>query len=356
MKMGTPSPPLPEFSKEESEFYEDESPESTPNKLMKRRHSGYTGATPVKYYKQAYRKEWEKMPDFKGWLRCVPGESNRAYCKYCEKTLHAHRLSLLKHTCTLKHTNAAERVYALEQASKNSSTFTTTLLKSLKVEGNESKSMLDPLSISPGKMSNKPETGKSTVNKGGTAKETEDYSFTGGDEEDDDEEEEEEEDEHNNSDSDVSPQGKLPHDLSKEVSKQAPKKVIITTVTNMGDKEPTPLVVEDGPLSTHVLDTSKGRPVGGLLVSLYKLIDGRWTHLHDGATNPDGRYAGFMKSNELSPGRYKLHFDVDHYYEPRRIESFYPFIEVVFDVKSPQSHYHVPLLLSPFGYTTYRGS
>nr|CAD7194638.1 unnamed protein product [Timema douglasi] len=124
----------------------------------------------------------------------------------------------------------------------------------------------------------------------------------------------------------------------------------------MGDKEPTPLVVEDGPLSTHVLDTSKGRPVGGLLVSLYKLIDGRWTHLHDGATNPDGRYAGFMKSNELSPGRYKLHFDVDHYYEPRRIESFYPFIEVVFDVKSPQSHYHVPLLLSPFGYTTYRGS
>nr|CAD7427628.1 unnamed protein product [Timema monikensis] len=337
MKMGTPSPPLPEFSKEESEFYEDEAPESTPNKLMKRRHSGYTGATPVKYYKQAYRQEWEKMPDFKGWLRCVPGESNRAYCKYCEKTLHAHRLSLLKHTCTLKHTNAAERVYALEQASKNSSTFTTTLLKSLKVEGNESKSMVDPLSISPGKMSNKPETGKSTVNKGGTAKETEDYSFTGGDEEDDDEEEEEE-DEHNNSDSDFSPQEKLPHDLSKEVSKQAPKKVIITTVTSMGDKEPTPLVVEDGPLSTHVLDTSKGRPVGGLLVSLYKLIDGRWTHLHDGATNPDGRYAGFMKSNELSPGRYKLHFDV------------------VFDVKSPQSHYHVPLLLSPFGYTTYRGS
>lgn len=111
-----------------------------------------------------------------------------------------------------------------------------------------------------------------------------------------------------------------------------------------------------GPLSTHVLDTARGNPVGGLQVSLYKLIDGRWTHISEGLTNPDGRYTNFIQKADFTAGRYKLHFDVDRYFELRKLESLYPFIEIVFDVKSPQDHYHVPLLLSPFGYTTYRGS
>jgi hypothetical protein len=61
-----------------------------------------------KYYKQTYRPAWEQMPDFKGWLRGVVGEPTRAYCTYCQKTLHAHRLSLLKHTCTIRHQKAAQ--------------------------------------------------------------------------------------------------------------------------------------------------------------------------------------------------------------------------------------------------------
>lgn len=75
-------------------------------------------------------------------------------------------------------------------------------------------------------------------------------------------------------------------------------------------------------------------------------------------TTADGRCADLIDTanHTFTAGRYKLHFDVDKYFILRRIETMYPFIEIVFDVKNPAEHYHVPLLLSPFGYTTYRGS
>ncbi|XP_017887933.1 uncharacterized protein LOC108629651 isoform X2 [Ceratina calcarata] len=134
-------------------------------------------------------------------------------------------------------------------------------------------------------------------------------------------------------------------------SYQAPKKhVLVKTVKNPIAKRPR--------ISTHVVDTSKGLPIGGLQVSLYKLLDGRWTFLNESNTNPNGRcvdLADNMKGN-FTAGRYKIHFDVDKYFTLRRIETMYPFIEIVFDVKNPMGHYHIPVLLSPFGYTTYRGS
>lgn len=75
-------------------------------------------------------------------------------------------------------------------------------------------------------------------------------------------------------------------------------------------------------------------------------------------TSPNGRCNDLVdnsKSN-FTAGRYKMHFDVDKYFTLRRIETMYPFIEIVFDVKNPTGNYHIPVLLSPFGYTTYRGS
>lgn len=89
-----------------------------------------------------------------------------------------------------------------------------------------------------------------------------------------------------------------------------------------------PMAATKPPVSTHVLDTSKGHPVGGLQVSLYKLIEGRWTYINEGITNADGRFANFLDRSDFSSGRYKLHYDVDRYFELRKQESLYPFIEV----------------------------
>ncbi|XP_012266993.2 uncharacterized protein LOC105692396 isoform X2 [Athalia rosae] len=119
-----------------------------------------------------------------------------------------------------------------------------------------------------------------------------------------------------------------------------------------------PVVAKKPYISTHILDTSKGLPVGGLQISLYKLMDGRWTFLNESTSTADGRCADLLDTAKyrFTAGRYKLHYDVDKYFTLRRIETMYPFIEIIFDVKNPTEHYHLPVLLSPFGYTTYRGS
>ncbi|XP_003693777.2 LOW QUALITY PROTEIN: uncharacterized protein LOC100869428 [Apis florea] len=134
-------------------------------------------------------------------------------------------------------------------------------------------------------------------------------------------------------------------------SYQSPKKhVLLKTIKSPTIKKPR--------ISTHVVDTSKGLPIGGLQVSLYKLMDGRWTFLNESNTSPNGRCVDLVDNMKVNftAGRYKIHFDVDKYFTLRRIETMYPFIEIVFDVKNPAGHYHIPVLLSPFGYTTYRGS
>ena len=106
-------------------------------------------------------------------------------------------------------------------------------------------------------------------------------------------------------------------------------------------------------ITTHILDTSRGKPAAGVPVVLYKQHDDYWDIIAANTTDKDGRVTEFADQNgQLLPGVYKLKFEVQNYFEG---ESFFPFVEVAFSVSKGQ-HYHVPLLLSPFGYSTYRGS
>ncbi len=111
------------------------------------------------------------------------------------------------------------------------------------------------------------------------------------------------------------------------------------------------------PITTHILDTSCGRPAAGVRVVLEALSGHRWENLGSGSTNDDGRVTDLLpEDSALEAGTYRLRFEVGDYFEDQQIESFYPFVEVVFRLEDPAQHYHVPLLLNPFGYSTYRGS
>lgn len=100
-------------------------------------------------------------------------------------------------------------------------------------------------------------------------------------------------------------------------------------------------------LSTHVLDTAAGRPAAGVRVTL-ETRDGR--RLAEAVTDSDGRVSS-VASGPLEPNDYTLRFDTGAY-----VDGFYPEVVVIFTVRDVDEHYHVPLLLSPFGYSTYRGS
>lgn len=105
-------------------------------------------------------------------------------------------------------------------------------------------------------------------------------------------------------------------------------------------------------LSTHVLNLSTGQPAMGIKVSLSK----EGVLLGEGITDSDGRFADFVEDANLAPGQYQLNFDVADFFSGQALEAFYSTIPVVFVVKDGSRHHHVPLLLSPYGYSTYRGS
>jgi 5-hydroxyisourate hydrolase len=110
-------------------------------------------------------------------------------------------------------------------------------------------------------------------------------------------------------------------------------------------------------ISTHVLDTSIGKPAAGVPVALDQEHDGQWKRIGAGETDLDGRLRSLVPAGApLSSGVYCLQFDVERYFNARRIQTFYPAVTVIFEISSTGEHYHVPLLLSPFGYSTYRGS
>ncbi|XP_069320883.1 5-hydroxyisourate hydrolase-like isoform X2 [Eulemur rufifrons] len=111
-------------------------------------------------------------------------------------------------------------------------------------------------------------------------------------------------------------------------------------------------------LTTHVLDTATGLPAQGLCLRLYRLEDHgqQWTELRTSYTDPDGRCPGLLTQAQMKAGTYKLSFDTEAYWRRRGQESFYPYVEVVFTVTNETQKFHVPLLLSPWSYTTYRGS
>ena len=110
-------------------------------------------------------------------------------------------------------------------------------------------------------------------------------------------------------------------------------------------------------ITTHVLDTARGCPASGLAVTLEAQSgDGRWAVAGKGTTDADGRVGQLLPAGvSLRPGLYRLTFDTQSYFVAQEVEAFYPQVTVVFEVRDPTQHYHVPLLLSPFGYSTYRG-
>jgi 5-hydroxyisourate hydrolase len=111
------------------------------------------------------------------------------------------------------------------------------------------------------------------------------------------------------------------------------------------------------PITTHVLDTALGRPAEGIAVTLERQdAGGGWTEVAQGVTNADGRIADLMEPGTLEAAIYRITFNTGPYLAERAQGGFYPSVPVVFQIDSPDEHYHVPLLLNPYGYSTYRGS
>jgi 5-hydroxyisourate hydrolase len=111
-------------------------------------------------------------------------------------------------------------------------------------------------------------------------------------------------------------------------------------------------------ITTHILDVSSGFPAPGVPVLLERETSAaNWEVIGEGATDDDGRLRDLLApDNVLLPGNYRLIFDTGTYFSQQQVEGFYPQITVAFTVRDRAQHYHVPLLLSPFGYSTYRGS
>jgi len=117
-------------------------------------------------------------------------------------------------------------------------------------------------------------------------------------------------------------------------------------------------------ISTHILDTALGRPAADVPVSLAHWQGGDWALLNGTVTDADGRVKHLLPADKfLAAGLYRARFDTAAYYEAQGLTGLYPYVDIVFEVKSQgpevrnsDQHYHVPLLLTANGYTTYRGS
>ncbi len=110
-------------------------------------------------------------------------------------------------------------------------------------------------------------------------------------------------------------------------------------------------------ITTHVLDTSRGRPASGVPIALSRRdASGAFVELARGATDADGRLRTLTEGTPLEKGVYRLVFDTGAYFGAIGVEGFYPEAAVTFEVRVPSEHFHVPLLLNPFGFSTYRGS
>ena len=114
------------------------------------------------------------------------------------------------------------------------------------------------------------------------------------------------------------------------------------------------------PITTHILDIANGTPAKGVAVRLElreRGNDSQWCALAAGATNEDGRISDLLADDHaLKSGVYRITFDTGAYFKSTGTEGFYPEASIVFEIRDPGEHYHVPLILSPYGYSTYRGS
>ena len=113
-------------------------------------------------------------------------------------------------------------------------------------------------------------------------------------------------------------------------------------------------------ISTHILDTALGRPAANVPVKLFEFRDhaagGSWHEIGSAFTDRDGRAMALLGNHPLIATDYKLHFNAGAYFHDLHLPALYPYVEIVFTVADPSQHYHIPLLLTANGYTTYRGS
>jgi 5-hydroxyisourate hydrolase len=123
-------------------------------------------------------------------------------------------------------------------------------------------------------------------------------------------------------------------------------------------------------ITSHVLDTSRGKPAAGITISLFELNTScsssgksenkdqeQWSLLSTGKTNSDGRVPALLAQGRILPaGNYRVHFAISDYFNALNEQAFYPYVDIVFNISGDGEHYHIPLLLTAFGYSTYRGS
>jgi 5-hydroxyisourate hydrolase len=110
-------------------------------------------------------------------------------------------------------------------------------------------------------------------------------------------------------------------------------------------------------ITTHVLDTSLGQPASGVLVTLDRSDGpGTWTTIGSGTTGVDGRLGNLLADSPLRAATYRITFDTAGYFAQTGTATFFPSVSITFEIGDGEQHYHVPLLVSPFGYSTYRGS
>jgi 5-hydroxyisourate hydrolase len=114
----------------------------------------------------------------------------------------------------------------------------------------------------------------------------------------------------------------------------------------------------NSPITTHVLDTHLGKPAEGLTVTLFKSLNApdQWDELATGQTNADGRITDWLPGQRREAGLYKIIFETQAYFEKLGTPCFYPRVTIEFHIQDPEQHYHVPLLISAHGLSTYRGS
>jgi 5-hydroxyisourate hydrolase len=111
------------------------------------------------------------------------------------------------------------------------------------------------------------------------------------------------------------------------------------------------------PITTHVLDTARGTPAAGVHVRLeQESVSGCWTRVGEGTTDADGRAHSLLVEASLTEAAYRLVFDAGAYFQALGVEAFWREITIKFLVRDVRAHYHVPLLVSPFGHSTYRGT
>jgi 5-hydroxyisourate hydrolase len=106
-------------------------------------------------------------------------------------------------------------------------------------------------------------------------------------------------------------------------------------------------------LSTHILDTASGKPAAHVPIVLHEMRGGSWVEIERASTNDDGRH---RFAAAIGAGAWRLRFDTAAYFAATGTAGFYPYVEVVFTVTDAAAHHHVPLLIAPYGYSTYRGS